>query len=304
MTKKHVAVLMGGMSSEREVSLSSGKGIVAALEALGYQVTSVDPGRDTAEVLARVKPDVVFNALHGPYGEDGCIPGLLEVMGIPYTHSGVLASALGMDKVKSRDIFMSNGIRCAEGKLVHKWENHKGDPMPRPYVAKPLYEGSSIGVEVVFEGDDFDFAKYTWPYGDSILVERYIPGREIQVAVLNDKAIGAIEIRPKGRFYDYEAKYTEGKAEHIMPAPISKEAYEEVLAIGEKVHTILGCRSVSRVDFRYDDTPGGDGNFYILEINTHPGFTPLSLVPEIAAYNGITYAQLVDMLVKEARCDK
>lgn len=302
MAKKHVAVLMGGLSAEREVSFSTGKGVVKALEGLGYKVTPVDVGRDVASVLANLKPDVAFNALHGPYGEDGCIQGLLEIMGIPYTHSGVLASSVGMDKVKSSSIFAQSGILCTFGKVIHKNDNIKKDPLPRPYVIKPLFEGSSIGVKLIFEGDNFDFSDYEWAYGDEVIVERYVPGKEIQVAVVGDKAIGAIEIRPKGRFYDYEAKYTDGMAEHIMPAPIAKEAYNTVLAIAEKAHHLLGCRGVSRSDFRYDDTNGGDGKLYLLEINTHPGMTPLSLVPEIAAYCGISFPQLVDRLVQEARC--
>lgn len=303
MNKKHIAVLMGGMSAEREVSLSTAKGVINALEGLGYKVSPVDVGRDVAEVLTKLKPDVVFNALHGPYGEDGCIQGMLEIMGIPYTHSGVLASSLGMDKVKSSNIFTQNGILCTFGKVIHKNDNIQSDPLPRPYVIKPLYEGSSIGVQLVFEGDNFNFSDYEWIYGDEVIVERYIPGKEIQVAVVGGKAIGVIEIRPKGRFYDYEAKYTDGMAEHIMPAPIAKAAYDEALAMAEKAHHLLGCRSVSRADFRYDDTKGGDGKMYLLEINTHPGMTPLSLVPEIAAYYGISFAQLVEMLVQEARCE-
>lgn len=303
MHKKHIAVLMGGMSAEREVSLSTAKGVIKALEELGYKVTPVDVGRDVADILQKVKPDVAFNALHGPYGEDGCIQGLLEIMHIPYTHSGVLASSIGMDKVISSSIFVQNGLRCTFGQVIHKNDNIRQDPLPRPYVIKPLHEGSSIGVKLVFEGDNFNFSDYEWAYGDEVIVERYIPGREIQVAVVGGKAIGAIEIRPKGRFYDYEAKYTNGMAEHIMPAPIAKEAYDEALSMAEKAHRLIGCRGVSRADFRYDDTENGDGKLYLLEINTHPGMTPLSLVPEIASYCGITFPQLVDMLVQEARCD-
>lgn len=303
MGAKHIAVLMGGLSAERDVSLSTAKGVIKSLEALGYDVTPVDVGRDVAEVLAKLKPDVAFNALHGPYGEDGCIQGLLEIMGIPYTHSGVLASSIGMDKVKSSSVFIQNGIRCTFGKVIHKNENIQDDPLPRPYVVKPLYEGSSIGVKLVFEGDNFNFSDYEWAYGDEVIAERYIPGKEIQVAVVGDKAIGAIEIRPKGRFYDFEAKYTDGMAEHIMPAPIAKADYDEALMLAEKAHHIIGCRGVSRADFRYDDTEDGDGKLYLLEINTHPGLTPLSLVPEIAAYHGISFSELVDSLVKEARCE-
>jgi D-alanine-D-alanine ligase len=300
--KQHIAVLMGGLSAEREVSLSSAAGIIKNLQGLGYQVTPIDMDRDVAEVLARVKPDIVFNALHGTYGEDGCVQGLLEILGIPYTHSGVLASAIGMDKPKAKALFESNGILCPQGRILHRTEVLQEDPLPRPYVIKPLSEGSSIGVHVIMEGDNFDIRDYDWAYGDAVILERYIPGKEIQVAVVGNRAIGAIEIRPKGRFYDYEAKYTDGKADHIMPAPISSEAYHEVLALALKVHQLLGCKSVSRVDFRYDDTPGGDGRFYLLEINTHPGMTPLSLVPEIAAYAGISFPELLEMIIRDARC--
>lgn len=293
---------MGGMSAEREVSLSSAKGIIKTLSERGYKVTPVDVGRDVAQLLAEIKPDVVFNALHGTYGEDGCIPGLLEIMGIPYTHSGVLASAIGMDKPRSKAVFKQAGIHCAEDMIICKSDNLTSDPIQRPYVIKPLHEGSSIGVHLVFEGDNFDIRDYDWAYGDKVIVERYIPGKEIQVAVVGDEAIGAIEIRPKGRFYDYEAKYTAGKAEHIMPAPISPAAYAQVLELALKAHRVLGCKSVSRVDFRYDDTPNGDGKFYILEVNTHPGMTPLSLVPEIAAYAGISFGELLDRIIKEATC--
>ncbi len=301
-TPLHIAVLMGGLSAERDVSLSSARGIITTLEARGYQVTPVDVGRDVAAVLARVQPDIAFNALHGPYGEDGCIQGLLEIMGIPYTHSGVLASAVAMDKLRSKAVFRQAGIPCAEDRIIHKTEHLTEDPMPRPYVIKPLYEGSSIGVHVVFEGDSFDISDYDWAYGDEAIVERYIPGKEIQVAVLGDEAIGAIEICPEGRFYDYEAKYTEGKATHYMPAPISAAAYQTVLALARKAHRLLGCKSVSRVDFRYDDTTGEEGEFYILEVNTHPGMTPLSLVPEIAAYAGISFGELLERIIRDAGC--
>ena len=300
--KPHIAVLMGGLSGEREVSLSSAVGIIKALEGLGYKVTAIDMGRDVAEVLARVKPDIVFNALHGTYGEDGCIQGLLEILGIPYTHSGVLASAIGMDKPKAKALFENNGFLCPPGRILRRSEGLSGDPMPRPYVIKPLYEGSSLGVHVIMEGDNFDLRDYDWAYGDEVMLEKYIAGKEIQVAIVGQQAVGAIEIRPKGRFYDYEAKYTDGRAEHIMPAPIGSEAYAKVQEIALKVHQLLGCRSVSRVDFRYDDTAGGDGKFYLLEINTHPGMTPLSLVPEIADYAGISFPQLLEMIIEDARC--
>lgn len=298
----HIAVLMGGLSAEREVSLSSAAGIITTLRERGYKVTPIDMGRDVAGVLATLKPDLVFNALHGTYGEDGCIPGLLEIMGLPYTHSGVLASAIAMDKPRSKAVFKQAGIACADDRILHKDEALTADPMPRPYVIKPLNEGSSIGVHLVFEGDNFDIREYDWAYGDTVIIERYIPGKEIQVAVVGDAAIGAIEIRPKGRFYDYEAKYTAGKADHFMPAPISSAAYSHVLELALQAHQLLGCKSVSRVDFRYDDTPNGDGKFYILEVNTHPGMTPLSLVPEIAAYAGINFGDLLERIIKDVQC--
>ncbi|MCC7259419.1 MAG: D-alanine--D-alanine ligase [Alphaproteobacteria bacterium] len=304
---KHVAVLMGGWSSEREVSLASGKGVAEALTRLGYKVTPVDVGHDVAAVLAKLKPDVAFNALHGRFGEDGCIQGVLEVLEIPYTHSGVMASAVAMDKQMSKLVFAEDGLPLAEGKVVTKQEAITGEVLPRPYVIKPVNEGSSVGVHIVFNDSNFHLNEKNWPFGDKVMVERYIPGREIQVAVCGEgkdaKALGAIEIRPKGLFYDYEAKYTEGKADHLMPAPLSKADYALVLEYAERAHRALGCRGVSRTDFRYDDTAGdGTGKFYVLEINNQPGMTPLSLAPEIAAHAGIGYDALVERLVREARC--
>jgi D-alanine-D-alanine ligase len=309
---KHIVVLMGGWSAEREVSLNSGKAVTKALQEQGYtRVTAVDMQPDIASVLLTLKPDVVFNALHGRFGEDGCVQGLLELMKIPYTHSGVLASALAMDKPMAKQVFKAEGIRCAEGKIVSKQELIAGDVMPRPYVVKPFNEGSSVGVKIVFENDNFFFTEQNWPYGDTVLVETYIPGREVQVAVLgtqgNTRALGAIEIRPQGLFYDYEAKYTDGKAQHLMPAPIPQDAYDEVMALALKAHQALGCRGLTRSDFRYDDTKvkdsGGKGIFYLLEVNTQPGMTALSLSPEIAAYAGISFNNLVEMLVEDAALD-
>lgn len=304
---KHIVVLMGGWSAEREVSLNSGKAVTQALKESGYtKVTSVDMQPDITHVLEELKPDVVFNALHGRFGEDGCVQGMLELMKIPYTHSGVLASALAMDKPMAKQVFKAVGLPCAEGKLVSREELIAGDVMERPYVVKPFNEGSSVGVKLMFENDNFYFTAENWPYGDTVLVEKYIPGREIQVAVLGDKApdckaLGAIEIKPLGVFYDYEAKYTDGKAVHLMPAPIPKEAYDEVMAMALKAHQCLGCRGLTRSDFRYDDTKGGKGSFYLLEVNTQPGMTALSLSPEIAAYAGISFNNLVQMLVEDAR---
>ena len=302
---KHVAVLMGGWSSEREVSLTSGRACAKALAEEGYKVTSVDVGRDLAEQLATLKPDVAFNALHGPYGEDGCVQGLLEVLGIPYTHSGVLASALAMSKPMAKAVWAGHGMPMAEGKVVHRSAFAAGPVMAHPYVIKPLNEGSSVGVHIVMAGDNYqpqDDA--SWRFGENVLVEQYIPGREIQVAVMGNRVLGAIEIRAHGRFYDYEAKYTDGKATHLMPAPIDKNAYEQVCALALEAHLALGCRGVTRSDWRYDDTAGEPGRFYLLEINTQPGMTPLSLVPEIAAHNGISFGQLVRWMVEDASCGR
>lgn len=302
----HVAVLLGGISAEREVSLSSGKAVTAALEKLGYKVTPVDVQADIAQKLTQIKPDIAFNALHGRYGEDGCMQGVLELLKIPYTHSGVLASALAMDKPMAKQIFNQAGLRCADGRMCTRDEVVAGKAMLAPYVVKPSNEGSSVGVKIIMERDNFYFTQANWPYGDTVLVEKYIAGREVQVAVMDDEqgnaqALGAIEIRPRGQFYDYEAKYTDGKAEHLMPAPIDPKAYAEVMRMAEIAHSALGCRGLTRSDFRYDDTKGEPGVFYILETNTQPGMTPLSLAPEIAGHTGISFEQLVDRLVKNAR---
>lgn len=305
MTDQHIAVLMGGWSSEREVSLVTGEAVCTALAEEGFRVTPVDVGSDIFDVLSELKPDVAFNALHGRFGEDGCIQGMLEVLKIPYTHSGVLASALAMDKPRARQMFSSVAIPCPEGRVVHRDEVLAGSVFDPPYVLKPTNEGSSVGVRLVFEGDNAPpIDEASWAYGDYVLMERYIPGREIQVAVMNDKPLGAIEVRPKKRFYDYEAKYTDGWADHVMPADIPKADYEESLRLALLAHQTLGCRGVSRSDLRYDDTSGGGGHLYMLEVNTQPGMTPLSLVPEIAAYNGISFGQLVAMLVQDAGCQR
>lgn len=296
---RHVAVVMGGWSAEREVSLVSGAAVAKALRECGFHVTEIDVDRDVAARLAEVRPDVVFNALHGRFGEDGTIQGLLEMMGLPYTHSGVLASAVAMDKPVAKHLFADAGIACAEGVVTTRRALLQGEPMARPYVVKPLNEGSSVGVHIVQPGDN-------WTAGDGdpdarVLVERYIPGREIQVAVMDGRALGAIEIRPKSGFYDYAAKYTAGLAEHLMPAPLDADAYAQVLDLAERAHKALGCRGVTRSDFRYDE---GEGRFYILETNTQPGMTPLSLVPEIAAHKGITFAELVSWLIEDAGVER
>ncbi|MDX1974181.1 MAG: D-alanine--D-alanine ligase [Rickettsiales bacterium] len=304
----HVAVLKGGWSAEREVSLNSGAACAKALRELGYRVTEIDMGHDVAQVLAATKPDVVFNALHGRFGEDGCVQGMLDLMQIPYTHSGVLASSVAMDKPMAKILFESVGLRCAKGVVLAREELIKADPLPRPFVIKPADEGSSVGVHIVTESENRSLAMIiddgAWRVEDAptptahqvrYLVESYIPGREITVAVLSGRALGATEIQVKSGFYDYENKYTEGGSVHILPAPLEKAQYDEVMRLAEKAHKVLGCRGLSRSDFRFD---GKD--FYILEINTQPGMTALSLSPEIAAHAGISFNELVQALVKEA----
>lgn len=297
----HVAVLKGGMSAERTVSLSSGAAVAAALRTLGHQVSEIDVSPAIAQDLAQAKPDVAFNALHGRYGEDGCVQGVLELLKIPYTHSGVLASALAMDKPMAKRIFTAAGMRCAQGVVVPKAELMGRDPMPRPYVVKPANEGSSVGVKLVFPEDGFAFTPENWPYGETVLVEKYIPGRELTVAVLDGVALGVTEITTASGFYDYDNKYTAGGSTHITPAPIAPEVYAEVMELGARAHVALGCRSLSRSDFRYDEK--GDGLLYILETNTQPGMTPLSLSPEIAAHAGISFEQLVARLIATAQLD-
>jgi D-alanine-D-alanine ligase len=298
---KHVVVLMGGWSAEREVSLSSGAACAKALRAVGYRVTELDMKPDVAQKLAELKPDVVFNALHGCIGEDGCVQGLLNIMQIPYTHSGVMASSVAMDKPMAKRVFAAAGLRVPAGRVVARAEMTVGkDPMPRPYVVKPANEGSSVGVKLVFENDNFFFTPENWPYGEEVLVEEYIAGRELTVAVLNGKPLGVTEIRPDTGFYDYEHKYTDGKSAHLCPAPLDKAVYDEVMRQAVVAHEAVGCLGLSRSDFRYDEARGMDG-LYILEINTQPGMTALSLSPEQAAYAGISFEQLVESLVKEAR---
>lgn len=296
--REHIALLMGGMSSEREVSLSSAEGIMQYLTKLNYKVTPIDPGQDIAEVLLRVNPDIVFNALHGTYGEDGCIPGMLEILNIPYTHSGVLASSIGFDKLKSKLIFIANKLKCPEYKLVKKTDDLTKEPFPKPYVIKPLNQGSSIGVTIVLANDDFTLKDYEFNYGDSVLVEKYIKGREISVAVIANKSIGIVEIVPETKFYDYNTKYTAGKATHIVPAPLPEDIYNKAMDMALKAHNLLSCKGTTRSDMLYNEE---ENELYLLEINTHPGMTPLSLVPEIAAYHGITFSDLLEILIDEAR---
>jgi D-alanine-D-alanine ligase len=296
---KRIIVLGGGMSAEREVSYMSSNGIVRSLLSLGYLVTFMDMGADISMVLAKLKPIAVFNALHGTYGEDGCVPGLLNIMRIPYTGCGVLASSLAFNKKKSNEIFRAGGINIPKSQIVKKSDNLKISPFKPPYVIKPLSQGSSVGVEIIFPADKFDFALYKFPYGDEVIVEEYISGREMQIAVLGGKALGVLEIKLlKGkRFYDYETKYTEGFAEHLLPAPVTKEVYEQLMRISEKAYTLFDCKGMVRVEIIYDER---NNAYYTLEVNTHPGMTPLSICPEIAAAKGISYTELVEIILKEA----
>ena len=301
--KKHVAVLKGGWSAERAVSLISGSSVAEALRARGYRVTEIDVDRQVAARLSDVKPDVAFNALHGRIGEDGAIQGLLEVLGVPYTHSGVLASALAMDKPSAKKIFEHAGIRCTVGRVMSRADFRDGHAPSPPFVVKPLNEGSSVGVRVVLEGDNTRPLDDTWDFGDRVLVEDYVPGREVTVAVLGDRALGVTEIRSAHRFFDYDAKYEKGEAVHLLPAPLPRNTYDEALNTALSAHVSLGCRGLSRADFRYDDTQG-DGALYLMEVNTQPGLTPVSLAPEIAAHAGIDFGDLVEWLVDDAGCGR
>ena len=301
---KLVTVLMGGWSAEREVSLASGAACADALNDAGYDVTRVDVSRNLKTLIDALKPapDVVFNALHGRFGEDGRIQSLLDILGLPYTHSGVLASALAMDKQSAKALFAARGIPCPEGKLLTIAEIGDSMPLNPPFVVKPNNEGSSVGVMVIRQSDNrvtFD----NWPYGDDVLVEQYIDGRELTVAVIGERALGVTELRPNVGFYDYEAKYTDGKTEHLCPAPIPDEITELAMEYAVLAHQALGCRGVSRSDFRYDDTESSPGRLYMLEVNTQPGMTPLSLVPEQAAHAGMSMSDLVAWMVENATCD-
>jgi D-alanine-D-alanine ligase len=305
----HVAVLMGGLSAEREVSLNSGKACADALERAGYRVTRIDAGRDLAEQLPRARPDVCFNALHGRWGEDGCVQGLLELLEIPYTHSGVLASALAMHKERAKAMLRAAGVPVADGKVVDRAEAAKAHVLPRPYVLKPVAEGSSVGVFIVradHEHPPQQLNDAGWAFGDELLAERFIPGRELTCAVMGDQALGVIEIVPADTlgFYNYEAKYAEGGSRHVLPAPLLPDVYQLVQKLALGAHKALGCRGVSRADFRYDDTTGGSGEVVCLEVNTQPGMTATSLVPELAAHAGISFEKLVSWMVEEASCSR
>ena len=308
--QKHVAVLMGGWSSEREVSLNSGRACCQALSAQGYKVTPIDVQPDIATVLDIVTPkvDVAFNALHGRFGEDGTIQGLLEIMRIPYTHSGVLASALAMHKERAKTVMKAAGIPVPEGVVVSRAEAGARHVLPPPYVVKPVNEGSSVGVIIVREDRAHppqEVLREDWAFGEQVLVEAYIPGRELTCAVMGDRALGVIDIRPAtGVFYDYDAKYAQGGSVHVLPAEIKPNIYQRVQELALTAHQALGCRGVSRADLRYDDTPGGTGELVVLEVNTQPGMTETSLVPELAAYAGLSFGEFVQWMVEDATCDR
>ncbi len=302
---KHVAVLMGGWSAEREVSLRSGKACADALTRLGYRVTPIDAGRDVATVLTALKPDVALNVLHGRPGEDGTLQGVLEVLGIPYSHSGVLASAVAMHKGYAKAIFRAAGIPVAEDLIVSRIEAAERHLMSPPYVIKPMAEGSSVGVFIVTEehpNPPQELYRDDWAFGEQILIERYIPGKELTCAVLGERALDVIDIVPTTQFYDYESKYAAGGSRHILPAQILLNVYQEVRRLSLAAHNALGCRGVSRADFRYDDR--GTGELVCLEVNTQPGMTETSLVPELAAYAGITFDELVQWMVEDASTNR
>ena len=297
-----VAVLFGGWSAERPVSLASGAACADALEGEGFSVTRIDAGRNIASVLSDLKPDVVFNALHGPFGEDGCIQGILEVLGLPYTHSGVLASSLAMDKTRAKSVLAAAGIPLATGRLVARTEAARSHVLPKPYVLKPNGEGSSFGVFIVREDMEHppqELHGAEWAHGDMLLAEEYIPGRELTCAVMGDEALGVTEIIVEDRFYDFDAKYAAGGSRHVCPADIKPDVYHEVRNLSLKAHRALGCRGVSRADFRFDEA---NGRLICLEVNTQPGMTPTSLVPELANEAGLSFGQLVRWMVEDASC--
>jgi D-alanine-D-alanine ligase len=308
MSRKHVAVLMGGWSSERPVSLASGNPCADALERAGYRVSRVDVGRDLIEQLRALSPDVAFNALHGPFGEDGTVQGILEFLEIPYTHSGVLASSLAMHKEKAKIVAKAAGIPVAQSRVMHRLEIAEKHPMAPPYVIKPVAEGSSFGVFIVREDmsqPPQELYSKDWRYGEMLMVERYVAGRELTCAVMGNVALGVTEILPTGPgFYDYDAKYAPGGSKHECPANLKPIIYQKLQTLALKAHIAMGCRGVSRSDFRLDDRPMGTGELIWLEVNTQPGMTPTSLVPELAAHAGHSFEELVTWMVEDASCSR
>lgn len=301
---RHVAVLLGGLSPEREVSLVSGAACAKALEALGAQVTPVDAGRDLAQRLAEIRPDVAFNALHGEWGEDGCVQGVLETLAIPYTHSGVLASALAMDKAKAKAVLAAAGVSVPGGGLFDRHEVARRHVMAPPYVVKPNAQGSSVGVFLVFEGANTppqQVGAADWSLGEAVMVEPYIAGKELAVAVMGDRALTVTDIVPTSGFYDFEAKYAEGGSIHVVPAKLPDRVLEEAKRLALAAHTALGCRGLTRSDLRYDDVKDV---LVLLEVNTQPGMTPTSLAPEQAAHLGMDFERLVHWIVEDASCPR
>lgn len=305
---KHVAVLMGGWSSEREVSLRSGKACADALERVGYRVSRVDVGRDIAQVLTSLKPDAALNVLHGCPGEDGSLQGVLEILGIPYSHSGVMASSVAMKKDIAKTVMAAAGVPVANGLTVSRFEAAKAHVLPAPYVLKPVSEGSSFGVFIIKEGRSHppqELVSAEWTFGEMMLAEKFVDGRELTCAVMGDRALGVTEIKPVSEaFYGYDAKYAKGGSIHVVPAQIKENIYQRIQELAVVAHSALGCRGVSRTDFRYDDRPGGTGELVVLEVNTQPGMTETSLVPELAAHAGLSFGELVRWMVEDASCDR
>ena len=305
---KHVAVLMGGWSAERPVSLNSGRGCADALETRGYRVSRIDVDRNIADVLAKLRPDVAFNALHGPVGEDGSIQGLLEILRIPYTHSGVLASALALRKDLAKVALQAAGVPVAPGVTIDRHEAARRHALEPPYVLKPVSEGSSFGVVIVKQDRAHppqEVGREDWPYGDNLIAERFVDGKELTCAVMGDRVFDIIEVQPVSEsFYGYDAKYAKGGSIHVLPAKIKPKIYHEVQQLALRAHRALGCRGVSRADFRWDETKGEDGELVCLEVNTQPGMTETSLVPDMAAYAGLSFGELVEWIVEDASCDR
>lgn len=299
-----VAVVFGGFSAEREVSLETGKGVIHALKQKDFDVRPVDLTRDIPAFISALNGvDVVFNALHGRFGEDGCLQGLLDMLKIPYTHSGRLASALAMDKPTAKTLFKAAGLPVAKSRVLTRGELAAAPPLAPPYVIKPLNEGSSVGVDIIMDGAPPTPSAET--KDTPIMVEEYVPGRELTVTVLDGEPLGVLELRPRESFYDYTGKYTEGKTDHLMPAPIESADYKEALRLAEVACKTLGCRGLARADLRFDETREGEKpRFALLEVNTQPGLTPLSLAPEIAGYVGIDFPDLVARMVQQADCEK
>jgi D-alanine-D-alanine ligase len=301
---KRVAVLMGGRSAERDVSLVSGRACAKALREEGFEVLEIDAAENLAEKLKAAKPDAAFNALHGRWGEDGCVQGLLELMRIPYTHSGVLASAAAMHKEHAKTMFRAADLPVAESVVASRLEASKNHLMAAPYVVKPVNQGSSVGVYIVRSGDNRppgELGRAEWDLGEEVMVEKYVPGRELTSTVMGDKALAVTEIVPKTQFYDYDAKYAPGGSSHVVPADLPEELSQKIMDIAERAHAALGCRGVTRADFRYDDQRG---EIILLEVNTQPGMTPTSLVPEQAAYKGLGFNKLVRWILEDASCDR